>query len=330
MKAWVVQEDLSLQQVELAEPQPGPGQVRVQIQAAAVNKRDYWISVGKYPGIKPGVALGSDGAGVVDMLGEGISKDWLHKSVVINPNINWGPDPAVQGDDYQILGMPAHGTFAEYVVVDEDRLHLKPDFLPAEEAAALPLSGLTAFRACFYHGKISAEKNVLVTGFGGGVAHYAFMFARAAGASVSVTSGKPANLEKARQMGATHAFDYREADWVTQASMHCSGFDVIIDSAGGKQFNELIRLLKPAGRLVFYGATNGLPDKLDLYRLFWKQITIQGSTMGNDSEFAEMLAFVADKQIRPMIRRQYPFEQTDLAIKQLSETSAPGKVVVVM
>ncbi len=330
MKAWVVQEDLSLQQVELAEPQPGPGQVRVQIQAAAVNKRDYWISVGKYPGIKPGVALGSDGAGVVDKLGEGVSQEWLHKSVVINPNINWGPDPAVQGEDYQILGMPAHGTFAEYVVVDEDRLHLKPDFLSVEEAAALPLSGLTAFRACFYHGKINAEKNVLVTGFGGGVAHYAFMFARATGANVSVTSGKAANLEKARHMGASYAFDYHQSDWITQASMHCNGFDVIIDSAGGEQFNELIRLLKPAGRLVFYGATNGLPTKLDLYRLFWKQITIQGSTMGNDSEFAAMLAFVADKQIRPMIRRQYPFEQTDLAIKQLSETSAPGKVVVVM
>ncbi len=207
MKALIVGENTTIALTEMAEPHAGEGEVRVKLKAASVNKRDYWISAGKYPGIVPGVVLGSDGAGIVDETGAGVRKTWLHKAVIINPNINWGPNPAVQGKTYTILGMPTHGTFAGYVVVKADRLQPMPTHLNFDEAAALPLAALTAYRACFFHGQVKAGMKVLVSGFGGGVAHFAFMFARAAGAAVAITSGHERNLVKAKEMGATHAFN---------------------------------------------------------------------------------------------------------------------------
>ena len=329
MKALVVRENQKISIKEVTEPNVGKGEVRVKLKAASINKRDYWISVGKYPDIQSGVVLGSDGAGVVDKIGEGVSKTWQERAVIINPNINWGDNPLVQGKDYRILGMPANGTFAEYVVVKEDRLSKIPSHLTFEEAASLPLAALTAYRACIHHGKIDKKMKVLISGFGGGVAHFAFLFAKALGAAVSITSGHESNLVKAQELGAVHGFNYNDEDWIQEASMHDGGYDLIIDSAGGEQFNNLIKILNPSGRIVFYGASNGLPTSLDLYRLFWKQGTIQGSTMGNDEEFTAMVNFVDQHNISPLICRRYPFEQIDNAIKQMKNAGMPGKTVVV-
>jgi zinc-binding alcohol dehydrogenase/oxidoreductase len=329
MKALVVQQNKKLSIEEIASPTVGEGEVRVKIKAAALNKRDYWISVGKYPGIQPGIVLGSDGAGVVDEIGAGVNSEWLNKSVIINPNVNWGHNPLVQSKDYTILGMPTNGTFAEYVMVNEDRLNLRPNHLTSEEAASLPLAGLTAYRACIHHGKIKQKTKVLISGFGGGVAHFAFQFSRAIGAEVSITSGQELNIAKAIEMGAVYGFNYKDENWIQDASVRAGGFDVIIDSAGGDQFNNLIKILNPGGKIVFYGASNGLPTSLDLYRLFWKQGTIQGSTMGNDEEFAAMVKFVEEHKISPLVGRRYPFEQAENAIKQMGNESFPGKAVLV-
>jgi zinc-binding alcohol dehydrogenase/oxidoreductase len=329
MKALVVQKNKKIAIEDVAIPKVGEGEVRVKIKAAALNKRDYWISVGKYPGILPGVVLGSDGAGVVDETGVGVDKKWLDKSVIINPNVNWGDNPLVQSKEYTILGMPTNGTFAEYVVVKEDRLNLIPDHLTSEEAASLPLAGLTAYRACMHYGEVNNKKKVLISGFGGGVAHIAFQFANAIGAQVSITSGQEHTLAKAIEMGAIHGFNYRDENWIQDASLRAGGFDLIIDSAGGDQFNDLIKILNPGGKIVFYGASNGLPTSLDLYRLFWKQGTIQGSTMGNDEEFAAMVKFVEEQRISPLVGRRYPFEQIENAIDQMGNESFPGKAVLV-
>jgi len=329
MKALVVKENKQISIKDVDEPQVGKGEVRVKLKAASINKRDYWISVGKYPDIQTDAVLGSDGAGVVDLIGEGVSKTWLERAVIINPNINWGDNPSVQGKDYRILGMPSNGTFAEYVVVKEDRLSPIPNHLTFEEAASLPLAALTAYRACMHHGAINKEMRVLISGFGGGVAHFAFLFAKALGAAVSITSGHESNLIKAKELGAENGFNYHNEDWIQEASMHAGGFDLIIDSAGGDQFNNLIQLLNPSGKIVFYGASNGLPTSLDLYRLFWKQGTIQGSTMGNDVEFVAMIKFVEEHNISPMVCRRYPFDQIENAIKQMEDTGKPGKTVVV-
>lgn len=328
MKALKVFQNNELKLVDIADPHPGQGQVRVKLKAAAINKRDYWISVGKYPSIRENITLGSDGAGIIDKLGVGVQKTWLDKAVIINPNNNWGPDPEVQSSDYAILGMPIDGTFAEYVVVDVSRLSLLPTHLSFEEGAALPLAGLTAYRAIFRHGQVAKNEKVLISGFGGGVAHYAFLFSRAIKANISVTTGKQLKMDIAKELGATYQFNYNDEDWVKQALDTAEGFDVIIDSAGGDQFNNLIKLLNPGGKIIFYGASNGLPTSLDLYRVFWKQGTIQGSTMGNDEEFEEMVRFVEENLITPMISMKYPFEQADFAVKQMEHAELPGKTVL--
>jgi len=329
MKALVVKENKNISIEEVDEPHVGEGEVRVKLKAASINKRDYWISEGKYPDIQPDVVLGSDGAGIVDIIGEGVSKTWKERAVIINPNINWGDNSLVQGKDYKILGMPSNGTFAEYVVVKADRLCPLPAHLTFEEAASLPLAALTAYRACVHHGEIIKEMKVLISGFGGGVAHFAFLFAKALGAAVSITSGHESNLKRAKELGAENGFNYHDENWIQEATMHSGGFDLIIDSAGGDQFNNLIQLLNPAGKIVFYGASNGLPTSLDLYRLFWKQGTIQGSTMGNDDEFFAMIKFVEEHNITPLVCRRYPFEQIENAIKQMEDSGKPGKTVVV-
>lgn len=329
MQALVVDKNEDLKLLELPDPQATKNEVRVKLKAAALNKRDHWISIGKYPNIKNDVVLGSDGAGVIDQIGDGVSKTWLDKAVIINPNINWGDNLSVQGADYNILGMPTNGTFAEYVVVNIDRIVQMPNHLNFDDAASLPLAGLTAYRACFHHGLLDSSKKVLISGFGGGVAHFAFLFARAIGAEVSITSSRAHNLQIAKELGAKSGFDYLNKDWIQEASIHDGGYDLIIDSAGGDQFNNLIKILNPGGKIVFYGASNGLPTSLDLYRLFWKQATIQGSTMGNDVEFKEMVKFIELHRITPFISRRYPFAQATNAIEQLGSTESPGKTIIV-
>ena len=329
MQALVVGKNKKISLLDIPEQQVSENEVRVKLQAAALNKRDHWISIGKYPGIKDGVVLGSDGAGIIDQVGEGVSKTWMDKAVIINPNIDWGDNAEVQGKNYHILGMPTHGTFAEYVVVNIDRITNMPNHLTFDEAASLPLAGMTAFRTCFHHGMLDSSKKVLISGFGGGEAHFAFLYARATGAEVSITSSRESNIQKANELGAKSGFNYLNEDWIQEASMHDGGYDLIIDSAGGDQFNNLIKILNPGGKIVFYGASNGLPTSLDLYRLFWKQGTIQGSTMANDAEFNEMVKFIEQHKITPMICRRYPFDQIINAIKQLENSGKPGKTVIV-
>ena len=330
MKALVIQNQHTLEIVEKPRPEPASGQVLVKILAAALNKRDQFIKEGKYPGIVPGATLGSDGVGKVIALGAGVPDSLLNKRVVINPNREWGTNEKVQGRDYNILGMPSDGTFAEYIAVDADRVHEAPDHLNNAGAAALPLAGLTAYRACFYHGKITPGNQVLISGFGGGVAQFAFQFALAAGANVYVTSGSEEKLQRATDMGAAGGFNYKDADWWKRLPETLKGFDVVIDSAGGNQINDFIRIMNPGGRIIFYGATNGLPSSLDLYRMFWNQIALQGSTMGSDQEFSKMLSFVSDNNIEPVIDLEYSFDEMERAFDAIKDATGAGKIIVNM
>lgn len=319
---------ISIQEMTL--PALQAGEVRVRVLAAALNRRDQWIRVGKYPGIKEGTILGSDGCGIVEQVGDSSLEHWLGKEVVINPNIGWGPDPMVQAADYHILGMPTHGTFAEYVQVKADRLHEKPAHLSAEEAAAMPLGGLTAFRAVFTHGGLHGGKDILVTGIGGGVSQFAFQYGIAVGAGVYVTSGDDEKLAKAQELGVHKGFNYREEGWTKAAAKERGGFDVIVDSAGGKQFGDLVKMLKPGGVLVFYGASNGLPEGIDLFRMFWNQSRIQGSTMGNDREFEDMLTFASAQTLRPIIDSVTPFADAVSAFDKMAQGKQFGKLVLKM
>lgn len=329
MKALVLTESGKPEIAEKAQPEPAPGELLVRIKAAALNHRDQWIREGKYPGIKEGVTLGSDGAGVVEAAGSKDDQHWIGKEVVINPNINWGENPAVQSSDYMILGMPVDGTFAEYIALPTHRLREKPAHLSMEQAAAFPLGGLTAFRALFTHGKLQQGEKVLINGIGGGVAQFAFQYAQAAGAAVWVTSSQAEKRQYAEQRGAKGSFNYQDESWPAEAAKTSEGgFHLIIDSAGGEGMNQLIDALRPAGSLVLYGATAGVPSSLNLRKIFWKQIRLQGSTMGNDQEFENMLAFISKHQIEPIMEEPYPFEKITEALDKMKEGKQLGKLVV--
>lgn len=327
MKALVLVGPGQIDWKELEKPVPTPGKALVKMRAISLNRRDEWIKEGKYPNIRYGGILGSDGSGIVEAVGEDKDAEWVGKEVVINPNVNWGSDPAVQSKNYSILGMPVSGTFAEYCLVDVDRLQPKPFHLDMLQAAAIPLGGLTAFRALFRQGELRAGQNVLISGFGGGVAQFCFLFAQAAGANVYVTSGSDAKIARALKLGAKGAYNYKKENNYSELWKTKGGFDLVIDSAGGDQINSFIKILKPNGKIVFYGATNGLPSKIDLYRMFWNHLTLQGTTMGNDHEFMEMLAFMGKHQIRPIVDSIRPFSKLPESFADILLPNKVGKIV---
>jgi NADPH:quinone reductase-like Zn-dependent oxidoreductase len=322
-------EEIQIQTI--SKPVAAKGEVVIKVLYASLNRRDQWARVGLYPGMTYHCVLGSDACGIVESVGEGVESHWLGKEVVINPNQHWGDDPRHPNPkQYTILGMPQNGVFAEYVCVPADRIHIKPSYLSSKEVAAIPLAGLTAYRACFYKGDIQKGHHVLVTGIGGGVAQFAAQFAKAAGARVWVTSGSDEKIATMKNLyGVEGGVNYRKEDWHKELLKESAGFDVIIDSAGGNDFNLLLRTLKQSATLVFYGATLG-SVKLDMPRIFFGQYTIKGTTMGNDQEFADMLAFIEKHQIRPVIDSVRPFSEIIEAFNDMRDGKIFGKVVIEM
>lgn len=304
-------------------------QVRIQIKAAALNHRDEWCRQGKYPNLTNGVILGSDGFGVITELGSDVKGFQIGQEVIINPAMNWGENQEAQSKDFLIMGTPHDGTLSEEVVVASDRVHAKPNHLNFEQAAALPLAGLTAYRALLYQAKTKATDKVLISGFGGGVAQFAAQFALGLGAEVYVTTSSPAKLEKAVSLGAKGGFDYRDSQWVDKSNAEVGGFDVIIDGASGDGLNDLIKVTKPGGRIVIYGATQGNPSTLEARRIFWNQIKIMGSTMGSDQDFDDMLTFVQYYQIKPIVDAVYPFAKAEEAFDKMRDGKQMGKIVLV-
>jgi NADPH:quinone reductase-like Zn-dependent oxidoreductase len=300
------------------DPQPQPGQVVVRLRAAALNHRDVWITQGMYPGIVAPVILGSDGAG-----------EYQGRQVLINPNIGWGPDPRFPAKSYSILGMPVNGALAEYVAVGEDRLHDLPAHLNLATAAALPLGGLTAYRAVFTRGRLKAGERMLVTGAGGGVALLAVQFGLAAGAGVYITTGHADKLAKTIALGAAGGVNYRDADWDKQLLQQAGGpFDLIIDSAGGEGFNALVKLAAPGGRIVTYGGGQGAVPKFSPQAVFWKQLDIMGTSMGSDEDFVRMLDFVGRHRIQPVIDSEYPLHRAAEAFERMRNGLQFGKIII--
>lgn len=293
------------------------GEVIIDLKAAALNHRDVWITKGMYPGIKAGVILGSDGAG---LLGE--------KEVVINPGMFWGNNELFPSAEFKILGMPDDGTLAEQVVVSKENVYPKPEHLCMQEAAALPLAGVTAYRALVTKGQVKAGDKVLISGVGGGVALMAFQFALAAGAEMYVTSGSYEKIERAIALGAKAGISYKEDGWHKSLVKEYGGFDLIIDSAGGKGFSNLVSILNPGGKIVIYGGSLGNIEKLSPQKIFWKQISIMGTSMGSPKDFEAMLQFVIKHQIKPHISKIFAFENGVEAFDYLDSGRQFGKVVV--
>lgn len=310
------------------ELQPADDQVVVELRAASLNRRDYWITEGLYPGIEPPVVLGSDGAGIVSRCGDSVDSGWVGREVLIDPGLDWGDNPAAQSGKYRILGLPDDGTFATEVVVPAQQLHEKPLHLSWEQAAALPLAGSTAFRALFSQGDLQTRDRLLITGIGGGVATFALQFAVAIGSEVWVTSSSEEKLQRAIELGAKGGFNYREEGWAKRIKHEAGQPSLILDSAGGAGYASLMDLAAPGGRIVNYGATAGPPEKLDMFKLFWKQLRLQGSTMGSPDDFRNMLQLVRRHELAPIIDAVYPLEQLNEAIAQMKSSPQFGKYVL--
>jgi NADPH:quinone reductase-like Zn-dependent oxidoreductase len=307
---------------------PGPSEVVVLLKAAALNRRDYWITQGMYPGVVPPVVLGSDGAGVVGETGSGLGNYWNNREVIINPGWDWGDSQQTQSDSFRILGSPDDGTFATEVLVPQAYLHPKPDHLDWHQAAALPLAGVTAYRAIFSQGALQAGETILINGIGGGVATFALQFAVAIGAKVWVTSSSQQKIGRAVEMGAQGGFDYKVDGWWKEMTQQAGAPDLILDSAGGPGYRGLLNLAAAGGRIVNYGATTGPPEKLDLFKVFWKQLTLRGSTMGSPADFAAMLDLVEKHKIRPVIDRVFPLASGNEALELMKSSPQFGKYVL--
>ena len=318
-----------LQYKDVPDPVAGPGEVIVKIEAASLNHRDNWIQKGQYAGLKFPIILGSDGCGTVESCGEGVDPAWQNRSVIINPGLDWGDQPAAQCANFRILGLPDDGTFAERVRVPAAALVARPEHLEARHAAALPLAGLTGYRALFKRANLQSGERVLISGVGGGVAQFSLQFAAAAGAQVWVTSGSDAKIQQAKELGAVDGVNYKSPDFSAQLKKLAGGlFDVIVDSAGGEGFGKLIDLAAPGGRIVFFGATRGNPPGFDMRKVFWKQLSILGSTMGSPRDFAEMIGFVDHHKIVPVADLAFPLSQGNEALQAMDSAEQFGKIIL--
>lgn len=332
MKAFVLQQVGDPRNVHLedvADPVPGQGEVVVHLHAAALNHRDVYITQGQYAGLKFPIIPGSDGVGEIAAIGEGVEGWHVGDAVIINPSLEWGEDPAVAGPRWRILGLPDNGTYAEMVKVPASAIFPRPTGLTDEEAAALPLAGLTGYRATVTRGKVQPGDSVLVTGIGGGVATFALLIAMKMGARVFVTSGSDEKLQRAQSLGASGGFNYKTSNWVkaVREATGGQGPDLIVDGTGGETFNSALDAVKPGGRVVSYGSTTGSAPELVVRRIFWKQLNVFGSTMGSPEDFQGMLTLFSSG-LHPIVDKVFPLEEAGEALRHMNSASQFGKIVL--
>lgn len=319
----------SLQMHEVDTPSPAPGEVRVKLQASALNRRDYWITLGKYPGMQLPCIAGSDGAGIVDEVGEGVDNGLINKEVVLYPARAWGDSEACYGPEFRVLGMPDQGTFAEYICIPANDIYTKPEHLNWEQAAAVPLAGLTSWRAVVTHANVQKGHKVLITGAGSGVSTFAILWCLNLGAEVYISSSSEEKIAAAKALGVTAGENYRDPECYKKLRKESGGFNAVIDSAGGDALNSILDTLLPAGRYVFFGATLGNANKgLPMGKLFFNHTRIQGTTMGSNAEFEAMLNFLSEKKIVPVIDSVLPLYQATKAHKLMETFGHTGKIVL--
>jgi len=313
---------------EVPAPEPAAGEAVVAIRAAALNHRDVWIKAGQYAGVQYPCIPGSDGAGVVRAVGPKTDPAWIGREVIINPALDWGADLRAQGPGFSILGLPRPGTLADFVSVPIGQLTPKPDHLTWEEAAAVPLAGLTAWRALVTRGGCQPSDRLLITGIGSGVALFALQFAAAMGVETWVTSSSEAKISRAVSLGARGGFRYTQPGWAAAGAQTSGPFDLVIDSAGGEGFGDLLDLCAPGGRIVFFGATRGNPGAMALRKIFWRQLSLLGSTMGSPPDWTAMAAFLGRHQIRPVVSEVFPFARARAAFALMEAGGQFGKIVL--
>jgi NADPH:quinone reductase-like Zn-dependent oxidoreductase len=321
---------------DVPRPIPARGEVLVEVRAAAMNHLDLWVRRGiPIETTMPHVG-GSDVAGVVAEVGEGIEEWKGGERVVVNPALSCGKCEFCQkGEEplcphFRILGEHTDGGFAEFVAVPASALHAIPDDFPFETAAALPVSYQTAWRAIVSRAAVEPGEDLLVLGASGGTAIACIQVAKLVDARIFAVTHGPANVERVRALGADFVYDRDKVDFADKIRRDTAGrgVDVVVENVGQATWKQSLRSLAPGGRLVTYGATTGPRAELNLNALFWKQISILGTTMASHSEFAAMLAAALRGDLVPIIDSTFPLTSARAAHERLESAHHFGKILL--
>jgi len=307
---------------DVADPEPGPGDVLVSLRAAGLNHLDVWVRKGLPSAPKPRI-LGADGAGVVAALGEGVEGFEIGDRVVVNPGI-------VHDGRITVIGEHTDGTYCELKALPAGQLYPLVDSLSFEEGAAFPLTFETAYRMLVTKAAVREGEWVLIWGIGGGVALAAFEICRALGARTIVTSSSPDKLERARELGANVAVSHSDEDVVkaVKAATAGRGADVVVETVGEATWERSLGAAAQDGRVVVCGATSGHSPPARLYRLWWKQLVIYGSTMGMPSDFEGAYELIRAGRARVHVDSVYPLAEAAKAHEHLESGAQFGKVVL--
>ncbi|MFD2043908.1 zinc-binding dehydrogenase [Ornithinibacillus salinisoli] len=323
MKAFV-HENGNLKVKIMDEPIAKKDEVVVSIRYAGLNRRDLYIPNRRGDNPDP-LILGSDGAGVIDAVGDGVGNFQIGDEVIINPSLRWYEKSDAPPEGFDILGMPDHGTFAEKIVISAEQVEKKPAYLSWDEASAIALPALTGYRALFTKGQVKAGDTVFIPGAGSGVATYVIMFAKNIGAKVIVTSRSEKKREQAIHIGADMAIDTK-SDWVEELKNET--IDLVIESVGEATFNRSLEVLKKGGRMVTFGATTEDTITFNLRSFFYGQYQLFGSTMGSKEELREMLKHMEKHQTHPVIDCTYTLDEAQKAFDYLEANKQFGKVIL--
>ena len=341
MKAAVIHQNGGADQLvlhEVPQPEPRPGEVLIKIRAAALNHLDIWLRMGR-PGSNmtfPHI-LGADAAGEVAAVGAGVTGVQVGQEVIINPGLGcthcaWcARGEQSECPDFTIVGMKNPGTYAEYVTVPAENVQPKPEHLSWEEAAALPLAYLTAWRMLFTRARLFPGETVLIHGIGGGVALAALQLAHLAGARAIVTSSSEDKLERAKGLGAAHAFSSKDGQALVKAVLDVTsgyGADVAIDSVGAATFPVNLDAIRKGGRIVHCGVTSGPKAEANLSTLYWKQLSVLGSTMGSQEDFRQLLNAVDAAQLKPVMDQVFPLADAGKAQARMEAGKQFGKIAL--
>ena len=341
MRCVVVRKHGSFDALEIEErpvPRPKAGEALVRVKAASINHLDTFVRRG-IEGVQFPLPIvpGSDAAGVVVATGDGVSSPKAGDEVVLSPGFSCGRCAACASAReplcrfYGIFGEHADGTDAEYAIFPAANLLPKPRSLSFEEAAAVPLVFLTAWRMLATRAEVRPGETVLVHAAGSGVSTAAIQIARLLGARVLVTASSDAKIEKARALGAEAGVDYKTADFLAEVRSLTGkrGVDVVIDHVGADTFEKSVRSLAQGGRLVTCGGSSGPQVAMDVRPVFFKGLSILGSTMGSRGELMEVLAHVEAGRLRPVVDSTYPLSEVAAAHRRVAERDVFGKIVLI-
>ena len=325
MKAIRIHEDGGpdvLRYEDVPDPEPGPGEVLVSLRAAGLNHLDIWVRKGMPSAPKPRI-LGADGAGVVVALGPEVDAFEVGDRVVVNPGI-------VHDGRITVIGEHTEGTYCELKALPAQQLYRLDDALSFEDGAAFALTFETAYRMLVTKASLREDEWVLIWGIGGGVALAAFELCRALGARTIVTSSSEKKLERARALGADVAVNHADADVVlaVKEATGGRGAAVVVETVGEATWERSLAAAAQEGRVVVCGATSGHSPPARLYRLWWKQLAIYGSTMGLASDFEGAYELIRAGRARVHVDSVFPLADAAQAHERLESGDQFGKIVL--